>query len=213
MFDHVRGPKIVRLLIVKYVRIFLQHGFDDFPPKNFLYRASFLAFLWGLLGEFESSGFSVFIWSISVSDSSSAKPSTVGLVEVSFSWLKLASITYSLLADASVFACLGGDVNCVGSRSLVPTLVSAQAESIPWMSIVAGSMYTRDGNPFPFSKSNLAVTTCRHFGTMVTYCAILTNHDLLYCAVSSKAWLSSLGQLQLGSSLHSGRVYRSPVYH
>ena len=63
----------------------------------------------------------------------------------------------------------------------------------------------REGNSFAFSKSNLAVTTCRHFGPMVTSCAILTNRDLLYCAVSSKAWLSSLGQLPLGSSLHVWR--------
>ena len=73
------------------------------------------------------------------------------------------------------------------------------------MGIVAGSMHTRDGNSFPFSKLNLAVTTCRHFGAMVTSCAILTNHDLLYCAVSSKAWLSSLGLLPFGSSLHVWR--------
>jgi len=171
-FDHVRGPKIVRLLIVKYVRIFLQHGFYDIPPNNFLYRASFLAFLWGLLGDFVSSGFSVFIWSISVSVTSSARPRTVGLGEVSFSCLKLASNTYTLLADASVFACLGGDVNCVGLRSIVPTLVSPRAEITPWMGIVAGSMHSKGRKFFRFFQVQLGrnhVSSFRADGYVLRY--------------------------------------------
>jgi len=76
-------------------------------------------------------GDSVFIWSTRVSDTSSAKPRTVALGKVSSSWLKLPSITYTLLVDASVFACMGGDVSCVESHSLVPTFASARAEIIP----------------------------------------------------------------------------------
>jgi len=66
-------------------------------------------------------------------------------------------------------------------------------------------MHTRDGISFLFSKSNLAVTTCRHLGAMVTSYVILTNRDLLYRVVSSKAWPPSLSLLPFGSSLHVRR--------
>ena len=75
------------------------------------------------------------------------------------------------------------------------------------MGTVAGSMHTRDGIFFPFSKSNFAVTTCRNLGAMVTSCAVLTNHNLLYRVVSFKAWLSSLSLLAFGSSLHVWRGF------
>ena len=110
-----------------------------------------------------------------------------------------------LFADASTFACAGGDVSCVESRSLVPTFVRARAESIPWIGIAAVSTHTRDGLSFPLPKSNLAVTTCRHLGAMVTSWAVLTSHDLLCHVVSFEAWLSSLGLLAFGSLL----VWRS----
>ena len=67
------------------------------------------------------------------------------------------------------------------------------------------SMQTRGGISFIFSKSNLAVTTCRHLGTMVTSCATLTSHALLFCADLSKGGLSKLRPLGLVSSL---RVWR-----
>jgi hypothetical protein len=75
--------------------------------------------------------YAVFILSTSVSYTSSATPRTVALGKFSSSWLKFASITYTLLSDVSVSARACCDVNRVVSRARIPTLKSARAESTP----------------------------------------------------------------------------------
>ena len=112
---------------------------SSFPAKSFLYRASFFPFPWGLVGDSVSNYFSAFIWSISVSDTYSATPSTVALGKVSFSWLKLANITYTLLADVSVFA-LKAVTSAVSCRALLYLIWFAHEQKIPpeWVLSLAG---------------------------------------------------------------------------
>jgi hypothetical protein len=98
----------------------------------------------------------------------------------------------TLFSATTVLACSGCDLAWLVSLAPAPNLDSVLAANIPWMGIAAVSMHTRAGIFFLLAKSNLAVTTWRYLGVVVTSCAILTNHALPICVSWSGVILSEL---------------------
>jgi hypothetical protein len=196
---------------MEHVRVFLNTGFinrlslgaiwSNLSVTHFWYSSSFLFSLLGLVEGFVFNVSPLFITSTNVSDISSATPRKVASGKVSFLRLKFVSVICTLFAGVTVLAWMDCNVSWFVLCDTAPNLESTRAANIPWMGTVAGSMHTRGKISFLSTKSNLAVTTWRHLGAMVTSCAILTSHDLLFWVGLSKGVLLELCPLGLISAL------------